>query len=212
MTRLVWGNAEERFYETGVDRGVLYLPGEDGVAWNGLVSVAENLIGGEANPYYVDGVKYANVASNEEYEATIAALSFPQEFGPCDGISQIHNGLFVTQQPRVPFSFSYRTLIGNGIDGLSHGYKIHIVYNALAEPSNRISNTRNGSASLSGYTWNITTLPPTITGYKRTSHMVVDSRYTDPEVLSSVEDLLYGTSMDPPTLPTPDELIDLFDV
>ncbi len=210
MTRLKWGSAGERFFETGVDQGVLYLPAQPGVAWNGLVAVSENLTGGDATGYYVDGVKYANVAANEEFEATIVALSSPPEFAVCDGISQIHNGLFATQQPRKPFSFSYRTLVGNDVDGQEHGYKIHLVYNALAAPSNKTSGSVNSQAVPSGYSWDITTLPPAITGYKRTAHLVVDSRYSDSEVLSDVEDLLYGTSMTAPAIPTPDDLIAMF--
>ncbi len=210
MARLNWASSGERFFETGIDRGVLYLPSQPGVPWIGLVAVSENPNGGEAQPYYIDGIKYANIAVNEDYEATLAALAAPLEFGPCDGTAQIHNGLFATQQPRQPFSLSFRTLVGNDLQGAQHGYKIHLVYNALAEPSQRTNATQNRSSAPMGLSWKLSTLPPAITGYKNTAHLVVDSRYTDPEILAEVEDLLYGTDVTSPTLPTPDELIAIF--
>jgi hypothetical protein len=210
MARLSWGSAGERFFETGIDRGVLYLPSQPGVPWIGLVAVNEQPNGGEAQPYYIDGIKYANVALAEEYEATLSALSAPAEFGPCDGVAQIHNGLLATHQPRVPFSLSYRTLVGNDLEGAQHGYKIHLVYNALAEPTQRVNVTQGKSAAPMALSWKLSTLPPSITGYKRTAHLVVDSRYTDPEVLAEVEDVLYGTDIEAPSIPTPDELIAIF--
>lgn len=211
MTRLIWDKRSERFYETGVDRGVLYPITGNGVAWNGLISVEESPSGGEAKPYYFDGDKYLNISAAEEFEATITAYSCPTEFGVSDGISEIHNGLYATQQPRKSFSFSYRSLIGNDVDGSDHGYKIHLIYNALAAPSQRNNNTIGDSSGVLQLSWKITTLPPAIQpGYKRTSHFVVDSRYADPEVLSSLEDLLYGTDADAPSLPTVAALIDLF--
>lgn len=209
--RLDWGAVGERFFETGIDQGVLYLPSQAGVPWTGLISVSENPSGGEAKPYYIDGTKYLNVASAEEYEATINALGSPKEFGLCDGNVSIHPGLFVTRQPRRPFGLSYRTLLGNDLNGSNHGYKIHLVYNALAAPSQRTNNTLNNSGDPSTFSWNITTKPPSITGYKPTAHLVIDSRFTDLEKMAAVQDLLYGTDEDDPTLPTPDELIAVFE-
>lgn len=210
MPRLTWENSGERFYETGIDRGVLFVGDLPGVSWTGLVSVAESPSGGNARPYYIDGIKYLNLSEAEEYEATINAFSAPLEFNPCDGHVSIQNGLIVTNQPRKSFGFSYRTLLGNDTEASDHGYKIHIVYNALAAPSARANNTISNAVNVSPLSWKITSMAPAITGLKPTAHLMIDSRYTDPELLSEVEDILYGTEADPSTLPTPDELIAIF--
>lgn len=209
MTRLNWDKAGERFYELGVDHGVLYINGA-GYAWSGLVSVSESPNGGEARPYYIDGFKYANVASAEEFNATIQAFSAPREFGPCDGTSEIYGGLIATQQPRRPFDFSYRTRIGNDTEGSEHGYKIHLVYNALAAPSQRNNTSLGQENSPQTLSWAITTMPPRTTGLKPTAHFIVDSRTTDPAVLENVLDLLYGSDITEPTMPTVGELMGLF--
>jgi len=210
MPRLVWGAIGERLYETGLDRGVLYIEDDPGVPWNGLISVSETPDGGEAKPYYLDGIKYANVSTAEEFAATINAYYYPREFAPCDGQANIQNGLIVTQQPRRSFGMTYRTRIGNDVEGADFSYKIHLVYNALTEPAQRSNQTLGGSADPSSFTWSITTKPPTITGYKPTAHLVIDTRYTDPEILVEIEDILYGTEADLSSLPAPDELIAIF--
>lgn len=208
MTRLAWGSPGERFFEAGADRGVLYLPGQDGVPWNGLKAVNEAPTGGEPTPYYVDGYKYLNVASAEEYKATLEAFTSPIEFAPCDGTVGVHNGLFATQQPRRPFNLSYRTLVGNDIQGAEHGYKIHIVYNALAAPASRNHQTMaSGSSTPLGLSWSITTTPPRMTGLKPTAHFVIDSRYTPLGLMVQIEDILYGSDDNAAYLPTPEELI-----
>jgi len=194
----------------GVDRGVLYTSGNYGVAWTGLLSISEKASGGEARPFYLDGVKYLNLASAEEYEATISALGCPAEFLVCDGVVSIHNGLFAMQQRRQQFNLAYRTLVGDDISGFPGEYKIHLVYNGLAAPSQVDNNTIGDSIEPKTFSWDITSLPPSITGYKRTAHLVIDSRSADPEVLSDVEDILYGTTVTNPSMPTPDELIALF--
>lgn len=209
MARIVWTAQGERYFEAGVDRGVLYMPFDPGVAWPGLISVAENPSGGDARPYYFEGRKYLNVSSKEEYEATLTSYYAPVEFLECDGVTKLQNGLFITQQPRKPFGLSYRTQIGNDIKGPDFGYKIHLVYNALAGPSTRPNQTLGASGEASTFSWDITTVPPSITGYRPTAHLVIDTRFTDPEILSDLEDLLYGTDESFSTLPTPDELIDL---
>ena len=211
MTRLNWDAFGERFYETGVDRGVLYL-NDIGYAWPGLISVSESSSGGEAKPHYLDGYKYANIASAEEFQATINAFSSPPEFSVCDGVGLVHTGLFATQQPRRPFSFSYRTLIGNDIDGSDHGYKIHLVYNALAAPSTRTNNTINDNVTPSNLSWAITTLAPMAANLRPTSHFVIDSRFTPEGTLSEIEDILYGSEVLAPTIPSVSDLIALFDV
>lgn len=209
MTKLLWDMAGSRYYETGLDRGVLFVGNQAGAAWSGLISVSEAPTGGEAKPYYIDGVKYLNIAAAEEFEATINAFSAPIEFAPCDGRALLNNGLFATQQPRSPFNFSYRTKVGNDIDGSDHAYKIHIVYNALAAPTQRNYTTAGDTVEPSSMSWAITTLPPKLTGLKPTSHFAIDTRVSSPAFLSAVEDLLYGTDVDQSRLPTQQELITL---
>lgn len=210
MTRLTWDAPGERFYETGADRGVLYVGSNVGVAWPGLISVAESPTGGEARPYYIDGVKYLNLSSNEEFEATISAFSSPKEFGVCDGEASIQNGLFVTQQPRKAFNFSYRTLIGNDTEGKKHGYKIHLVYNALAGPSSRTNSTVASEVEPNTLAWPITTLPPSLTGRRPTAHFVIDSRSTPDGLLKAIEDILYGSAAAQPRIPLVSELVTMF--
>lgn len=210
MTQLVWGTAGERFYEAGVDRGVLYIAGIDGIAWNGLVSVNEAPVGGEVQPYYLDGLRYFNLGAAEEYAATLDAYSSPPEFAQCDGTVSIQNGLFLTQQPKKPFNLSYRTKIGNDTEGIDHGYKIHLVYNALASTATRANTTLSSSASPITLSWEIATVPPEIVGYKPTSHFVVDSRYTPSLLLIDIEDILYGTEATAPRIPDVTELLSLF--
>ena len=210
MTKLDWNAIGQRFYETGVDRGVLYVGSAAGVAWPGLTSVTESPSGGTPRPYYLDGVKYLNLASAEEFEATVNALYSPPEFGPCDGTVSIQNGLFVTQQVRQSFGFAYRSRLGNDTEGSDFAYKIHLVYNALAKPASISRSSIGDSVDPVEFSWGITTLPPSITGYKRTAHLIIDSQITPDDILSDVEDILYGTPSANPRLPLPDELIELF--
>lgn len=209
MARLQWDVDGNRYYESGVDRGVLFVGTDPGVAWSGLISVSESPTGGEARPYYLDGIKYLNLASAEEFEATITAFSAPGEFGPCDGRATLSNGLFATQQPRKPFGLSYRTGIGNDSLAMDAGYKIHIVYNALAAPSERSYETQSEETSPVQLSWGITTLPPKLSGLKPTAHFVIDSRVSSAAFLTAVQDLLYGTDVDLARLPTPQELVTL---
>lgn len=211
MTQLVWGNIGERYFETGVDRGVLFPKTGDGVPWNGLISVSESPTGGEPRPYYLDGFKYLNLATAEEFAATIDAFSAPMEFDKCDGTASIHNGLFITQQPRESFGFSYRTRIGNDVDGPDYGYKIHLVYNALASPSSRSNSTMGDSTNPIVFSWGITTAPPPIVGFKPSAHFVIDSRKTPKSVLSLIESVLYGSTSSNSRLPSVVELMDLFE-
>lgn len=210
MARLNWGATAERFYETGIDRGVLYTGNGIGVPWNGLTSVSESPTGGEAKPAYIDGYKFRNVASSEEYEATIEAFSAPKEFGPCDGSRSIHNGLIATQQPRQAFNFSYRTLVGNPIEGTDYGYKIHLVYNALAGPAQRSNGTVSDSIEASKLSWSVTTLPPSLTGMKPTAHFIIDTRETPRGLLAAIEDILYGTDVNSARMPLVSELVAMF--
>ena len=211
MTKLTWDAPGERYYESGVDRGVLFYKNE-GFAWPGLVSVAENPTGGEPTPYYIDGYKYLNVASAEEFEAAIEAFSSPTQFDECNGTNQMYGGLRITQQPKKSFGFCYRTLIGNDIEGLQHGYKIHLVYNALAGPLKRTYSTLTDSGEAQVLSWDITTRAPKLDGFRPTAHFVVDTRYTDPAILAAVEDLIYGTATTTPRQPRVAELLNMFGV
>lgn len=213
MTRLTWGNPGERFYETGTDRGVLYVDGV-GVAWNGLVSVDESPSGGSSEPYYIDGVKYLDRSSPEEFEATLEAFTYPDAFASCDGSEQLANGLAISQQRRKAFGLVYRTKVGNDIDGVDHAYKLHIVYNAKAAPTNRGYKTQGDSADPSTFSWKITTRPQKFVdpffGVMYGAHLVIDSRVTYPWAMQAVEDVLFGSDTAAPTLPGPTELLQLF--
>lgn len=208
MTKLTWGAAGHRRYETGVDRGVLYI-NQEGFAWNGLVSVKEGHTGGDAKAYYLDGVRYANRVTLEEFEATIEAYTYPEEFAICDGTKALGNGLKVTQQRRRPFGFSYRTKIGNDTQGLDHGYKIHIVYNAVALPTDRAYQTLSDSTKPYLFSWDVVTKPPVL-DFVPTAHFIIDSRETPGGLLSQIEDILYGTDEQMPRLPSANELAFLF--
>jgi hypothetical protein len=210
MTRLLWSVVGERFYESGVDQGILYIDGIPPVPWNGLTAVRESPTGSEAQPYYIDGYKYLNLSGNEEFTATLEAYTSPKEFDLCDGNGSIGTGVYVTQQARKSFNFSYRTLIGNDLEGLGFGYKLHIVYNALAKPTNKGYESLNDSSDPLSLSWTISTLPPSFTGYKPTAHFVIDSRTTPELLLSYVEDILYGSDSVDPRLPSAAELIDIF--
>lgn len=209
MTELAWGTVGQRFYEAGTDRGVLYVGGV-GVPWNGLKSVNETPSGGDPNPYYLDGIKYLNLASAEEFEATIEAFSSPIEFAPCDGSLALYAGLFITQQPRQSFSMSYRTLVGNDIDGIDLGYKLHLVYNLLVQPSQRNNATTSATIEPITLSWQITATPPAITGFKPTAHMIVDSRTTSTDLLNQIEEVLYGTEITDPGMISVNDLINLY--
>lgn len=211
MSRLDWTAVGERFYETGVDRGVLYVEDLDGVAWPGLISVSESPSGGESTSYYLDGVKYLNRAAREEYEATIEAYFSPPEFDACDGNAYVYDGLYATQQKRKPFGLSYRTRVGNDVDGTDHGYKIHIVYNALATPTDHDNETISDSPTAAALSWKITTKPEAVTDFTPTAHLVVDSRVADAELISRLEDILYGSDTTTAALITPADLVALFE-
>lgn len=209
MPKLTWGANEARYYEVGIDRGVLYPRVGPGVAWNGLVSVSESIGGGEVRPTYLDGQKIRNRITSEEFGATITAFSSPREFDVCDGTAMLANGLYVTQQPRQKFGFAYRTLIGEGAKGHGRNYKIHLIYNAMASPSAPEYSTLGSSADPTSLTWEITTIPAS-GGFKPSAHFVVDSRTAPLGLLQDLEDILYGSASATPRLPTPTELVSLF--
>lgn len=210
MPELDWGAFGTRFYEAGVDRGVLYIDGQPGVAWAGLTAVNEDSSGGDSKPFYIDGIKYLNLPSAEEFGATITAFTYPDEFAQCDGTAQPRSGLFLMQQPRSSFGMSYRTKVGND-QSVDFGYKIHLVYNALAAPSQRSNKSISDSIDPTDFSWTITTLPADISEYKPTSHVIIDSRTTDPTVLALIEATLYGDDDNDASLPDIADLIALYD-
>jgi hypothetical protein len=215
MAPLTWDQVGERFYETGVDHGVLYLPDAAGVyntgfAWNGLTTVTESPSGAEATAQYADNIKYLNMISAEEFGGTIEAFTYPEEFGQCDGTAVPNPGVAVGQQGRKMFGLSYRTRLGNDVDGTEFGYKLHLIYGAQAAPSEKAYATINDSPSAIAFSWAITTTPVPVTGYKPTSLIVIDSSVVDDVQLKALEDLLYGKASVEAALPTPDAVITLF--
>ncbi len=216
MTQITWDNVGERFYETGVDHGVLYqLDPEtgsyvDGVPWNGLTTVTESPSGAESNKQYADNTVYVNLLSAEEFGGTIEAFTYPDEFGQNDGSDEPAAGVTVGQQGRRPFGLVYRTLIGNDIDGQDHAYKLHLLYGCLASPSEKAYGTVNDSPEAIAFSWDFSTTPVSVTDKKPTALLTVDSKKSDPATLAQLEDILFGTADDDPRLPTPDEVIALF--
>ncbi len=210
MPTLVWGAAGTRFFEAGVDKGVLYVGSNPGIAWNGLVSINEETDGGEAQPFYYDGIKYLNIAAAEEFKATLEAFTYPDEFGVCDGTANPFDGLFITHQRRVPFGLSYRTKVGNDLDGSDHAYKIHLIYNALAEPASRSNSTIDEALAPTNFSWNLSTRAPAIADFRRTAHFIVDSRTAAPEALQDIESILYGTDELGARLPSIEEILEIF--
>lgn len=208
MPRLVWGAVGSRIYQAGVDRGVLYIDGV-GYPWSGLTSVKESTVGGDVKSHYLDGVKYAERRLLAEFGATIEAFTFPDAFAACDGTKKLGNGLSVTQQRRKKFGFSYRTKIGNDLDGIEHGYKIHLVYNALAAPSDQENNTLSDSPDAFQFSWQITTTAPVL-DFVPTAHFVIDSRETPDGLMHYIEDVLYGSDVQAPRLPSASELAFIF--
>lgn len=206
--KLQWDKVGERRFETGVDRGVLYID-DEGYAWSGLLAVKESNNGGELKSHYVDGVRFANRLSLNEYEATIDAFTYPEAFGVCDGTKSLGNGLFVSNQRRKQFGFSYRTRIGNDLQGLDYGYKLHVVYNALAQPTDREYQSVSDSVEPFVFSWKIVTKPPVL-NFVPTAHFIIDSRTTPDAILSEIESILYGTEMALPRLPSAGELVSLF--
>lgn len=212
--RLEWDKTGERLYETGVEKGVLYPMSNGaypkGVAWNGLTNVTESPSGAESSPLYADNTKYLNLISNEELGATIEAYTYPDEWKKCDGSADIATGITIGQQSRSIFGLSYVTKIGNDVDGDSHGYKIHIIYGATTSPSERGYGTVNDSPEAITFSWEISTTPVNVTGFKPTSLVTIDSTKVNSEKLKAFEDILYGTEEKEARLPLPEELITLF--
>lgn len=197
MAKLEWDKTGERLYETGTDRGVLYVASNGtyptGVAWNGLTGVDENPSGAEANAQYADNIKYLELRSAEDFGATVTAYTYPDEFEQCDGSAEPTTGMYIGQQARKMFGMSYRTKIGNDVDGDEHGYYLHLIYGATASPSQRSYKTFNDSPEPIEFSWEVTTTPVNITGYKPVAHVRINSTKADAEKLAFLESVLYGT-------------------
>ena len=214
MAKIEWDKTGERLYETGVKNGVLYVQEggvyQNGVAWNGLTAVTESPSGAEATPLYADDIKYLNLLSTEEFGATIEAYTYPDEFAACDGSAALADGVMIGQQARKTFGLCYRTTIGNDTEGNDHGYKLHIIYGALAAPSEKAYATINDSPEAITFSWEVTTTPVNVTGAKPTASITIDSTKADPTKLAALEKKLYGDTDTEATLPLPDEIKGIF--
>lgn len=210
MTKLNWDVQGERYYETGVSKGVLYPFKEGkyskGVAWNGLTAVTESPSGAEPTPLYADNIKYLNLLSNEEFAATVEAYTYPDEFAECDGSAELATGVSVGQQKRIPFGMSYVTKLGNDTDGQDYGYKIHLIYGAFAKPSQKNYATINDNPEAITFSWELSTTPVAVPNLKPTACITIDSTKVGSDKLKKIEDKLYGTESEEATLPTPTEL------
>ncbi len=211
-----WDQTAERFFETGVEKGVLYSYDttnnvySPGVPWNGLVNVNESPSGAESNAQYADDIKYLNLISAEEFGATVEAFTYPEEFAECDGSAKIVDGVYIGQQGRKTFGLSYVTKIGNDVDGSDHGYKIHLVYGCQASPSEKSYGTINDSPEAITFSWEIKTTPVNVTGYKPTALITIESTKFNTEskkaLLSALEDKIWGTGSAEAYLPLPAEV------
>lgn len=210
MPKIVWDNTGERLYETGVKYGVLYVQEggayPKGVAWNGLTAVTESPSGAEATPLYADDIKYLNLFSAEEFGATIEAYTYPDEFAACDGSAALAAGVYIGQQDRKTFGMCYRTTLGNDTEGANHGYKLHLIYGAMASPSEKAYATINDSPEAITFSWEVTTTPVNVTGYKPTASLTIDSTKVDAAKLAELEAILYGSESEEARLPMPDEI------
>lgn len=213
MPKIKWDQTGERLYETGVSKGVLYPYANNayanGVAWNGLINVSESPEGAEATPLYADNIKYLNLMSAEEFKATIEAYTYPDEFAACNGEASLKEGVSIGQQKRSQFGLSYQTKIGNDVDS-ELGYKIHLIYGALAAPSEKAYATVNDSPEAITFSWEISTTPVEVPGFKPTASLVIDSTKVDPAKLAEFEKKLYGDETTEATLPLPSEVAALF--
>ena len=213
MSKLVWDVVGERNYETGVSKGVLYpmVSGAypKGVAWSGLTTVTETASGAEATPLYADNIKYLNLMSVEELGGTIEAYTAPDEFGACDGTAELTTGVSIGQQPRQTFGLAYQTILGNDTENNKHGYKIHLIYGALASPTERSYATVNDSPEAMTMSWEFSTTPVSVTGFEPTSLVVIDSTKVDAEKLAAFEAIIYGSDDVEARLPLPNEVATL---
>lgn len=214
MAKLVWDKTGERIYETGTKNGVLYVRDETGaypagVAWNGLTAVTQSPSGAEPTPLWADDIKYLNLISAEEFGATIEAYTYPEEFEACDGSAAIAPGVTIGQQKRKVFGLSYKTTVGNDVDENDYGYKIHLIYGAIAAPSEKAYATINDSPEAITFSWEVSTTPVEVQGHKPTAILTIDSTKVDKTKLTALEAILYGDKETEARLPLPDEVVTL---
>lgn len=214
MAKLVWDETGKRFYETGVKNGVLYPQDAagaypKGVAWNGLTAVTQSPSGAEATPLYADDMKYLNLYSAEEFGATVEAYTYPDEFAECDGSAELTTGVMIGQQPRKAFGLVYKTVIGNDVKNNKYGYKLHLIYGAMASPSEKAYATINDSPEAITFSWEITTTPVSVAGFEPTAYIEIDSTKADPTKLAQLEEKLFGSETLEATLPLPNEIATL---
>lgn len=221
--KLVWDKTGEHYYETGVKNGVLYPMSASGtypkgVAWNGLTAITESPSGAEATALYADDIKYLNLMSNEEFGATVEAYTYPDEFAECDGSASLTEGVYIGQQARKTFGLCYRTTLGNDSKGNDYGYKLHIIYGAMASPSEKAYSTINDSPDAITFSWELSTTPVAVANFKPTASLTIDSTKVDSEKLAKLEEILYGkdgtgedqsTGAVDPRLPLPDEIANI---
>ena len=211
MAKLVWDKTGERYYETGVKNCVLYVQDETGtypkgVAWNGITAVTESPSGAESTPLYADDTKYLNLISNEEFGATIEAYTYPDEFAECDGTAELAEGIKLGQQPRKQFGLCYLTTLGNDLKKNDYGYKLHLVYGCTAAPSEKGYATINDSPEAITFSWEVSTTPVDVPGFKPTAHIEIDSTKVKPEDLAKIKAKLWGSASEEATLPLPNEI------
>lgn len=210
MAVLTWDQTGEKLYETGVQKGVLYpMDGAvygKGVAWNGLTAVNETPSGAESTKLYADDIKYLDIRSAEEFGATIEAYSSPEEFDACDGTASLADGVNIGQQNRKGFGFCYRSTIGNDTEYNNYGYKLHIIYGLTASPSERSYSTVNDSPEAATLSWEVSSTPVNVAGFKPTSIVTINSKKINAEALKEIEDALYGTVSEEPKILLPDEI------
>ena len=214
MSKLVWDKTGERLYETGVKQGVLYPQAAGGtypkgVAWNGLTNITESPSGAEATALYADDIKYLNLVSAEELGGTIEAYTYPDEFAECDGSAALTDGVFIGQQDRKTFGLCYRTTLGNDVDSNGHGYKLHLIYGALAAPSEKAYATINDSPEAITFSWEFKTTPVNVTGHKPTASLTLDSTKVSETKMAALEKVLYGEGDTEARLPLPDEVVQI---
>lgn len=214
MSKLVWDKTGERLYETGVKQGVLYPQAAGGtypkgVAWNGLTNITESPSGAEATALYADDIKYLNLVSAEELGGTIEAYTYPDEFAECDGSAALTEGVFIGQQDRKTFGLCYRTTLGNDVDSNGHGYKLHLIYGALAAPSEKAYATINDSPEAITFSWEFKTTPVNVAGHKPTASLTLDSTKVSETKMAALEKILYGDGDTEARLPLPDEVVQI---
>lgn len=214
MSKLTWDKTGERYYETGVKNCALYVRNSDGsypsgVAWNGITAVTESPSGAEASPLYADDIKYLNLVSTEELGGTIEAYTYPDEFAECDGSAELVTGVMLGQQVRKTFGLAYKTTLGNDTEGNDHGYKLHLIYGCLAAPSEKAYATINDSPEAITFSWEFTTTPVEVAGFKPTANITIDSTKVDAAKLKAFEEVLFGSDDAEPKLPLPNEVAQL---